>query len=140
MRALFTADGFDSYGSIYSTADVSGGAVSFDQAASFNVGCGCPSCMRTAMLRDAYGAPTASGPGKPAAAAALNPATLLSDDIAGDRSTTATLAADGAPVVSTLNTVGDFDFFKIELKAGQTYEFSLLSKTGGPSGVPLADA
>src|SRR5690349_5560176 len=83
---------------------------------------------------------TALFSGSAPAAAAPSPLALLNDDIANDRSTAATLTVDGAHVVSTLNTLGDFDFFKVQLVAGQTYEFGVLAAVGGPSGVPLADA
>jgi len=96
--------------------------------------CGCDACAKAT----AFTAMTTGQSG--GANAALNPLTLLSDGIAGDRSTTATLTVDGDHVVSTLNTLGDFDFFRVELVAGQTYEFGVYAAIGGPGGVPLADA
>jgi Ca2+-binding RTX toxin-like protein len=95
--------------------------------------CGCPACMKAAML-------TAMATGTGSANAALSPTALLTDDVAGDRTTTATLPVDGSHLFSTVNTIGDQDFFKVQLVAGQTYEFGMYSATGGPSGVPLADA
>lgn len=95
--------------------------------------CGCAACAKATLF-------TAMTTGQTGATTALNPLALLSDGIAGDRSTTATLSVDGASVVSTLNTLGDFDFFKVELVAGQTYEFGVYAALGGPGGVPLADA
>ncbi|HEY0648178.1 matrixin family metalloprotease [Phenylobacterium sp.] len=96
--------------------------------------CGCPACAKgaffTAMTTGALGGTDAT----------LTPTALLTDEIAGDRSTTASLTVDGAHVFSTLNTLGDFDFFKVELVAGQTYEFGVYAAIGGPAGVPLADA
>ena len=64
---------------------------------------------------------------------------LIGDDIPGDTSTTATIGV-GESAVSTLETIGDQDFFKVELQAGQTYEITMVAKYGGPNGVPLADA
>jgi len=96
--------------------------------------CGCDACAKAT----AFTAMTTGQSG--GANAALNPLTLLTDGIAGDRSTTATLTVDGDHVVSTLNTLGDFDFFRVELVAGQTYEFGVYAAIGGPGGVPLADA
>ena len=43
---------------------------------------------------------------------------LIGDDIADDTSTTATIEVDGAHIISTINTVGDWDFVKVELEAG----------------------
>jgi len=71
---------------------------------------------------------------------ALNPLTLATDTIPGDPTTTATLTVDGAHVFSTLNAPGDFDFFRVTLKAGQTYEFGMYAAVGGPSGVPMSDS
>ncbi|HEY0147816.1 MAG TPA: M10 family metallopeptidase C-terminal domain-containing protein [Allosphingosinicella sp.] len=51
-----------------------------------------------------------------------------------------TITVDDAPGVATLNLPGDQDFFKVTLVAGKTYEIGQFAKTGGPSGVPLADA
>jgi serralysin len=61
------------------------------------------------------------------------------DDIPNDTSTTVTITVGGPRLVSTLNTPGDFDFVKVELQAGVTYDFGMYSKTGGPTGVPLSD-
>lgn len=96
--------------------------------------CGCPACVKGAF----FTAMTTGGVG--GTTAVLNPTALLTDDVANDRSTTATVGVDGAHVFSTLNTLGDFDFFKVQLTAGQAYEFHMYSAVGGPSGVPLADA
>ena len=78
------------------------------------------------------------GDGKPISA---NAALLLTTDtIAGDTSTSATLTVDGPTVTSTIDTIGDQDFFRVELVAGHIYDISQFLVTGGPSGVPLADA
>jgi len=95
--------------------------------------CGCPACTKALFL-------TAMTTGGSTSQAALNPTALLTDDVAGDRSSTATLGVDGAHVFSTINTPGDMDFFRVQLTAGQTYEFGLYAAVGGPAGVPLADA
>ena len=55
---------------------------------------------------------------------------LLTDTIPGDRTTTATVTVGGAHVFSTLNTLGDFDFFKVQLTAGQTYEYPTIQVVG----------
>ena len=64
---------------------------------------------------------------------------ILTADVAGDTSTTQGIAPGGR-LVSTIDTIGDWDFFRIELVAGRTYEIGQFAFTGGPSGVPLADA
>ena len=65
---------------------------------------------------------------------------LTPDNVPGDTGTTVTVTVDGAHVVSTLNTIGDMDFFKVELVAGRTYDIGQYAKLLGPSGIPLADA
>ena len=65
---------------------------------------------------------------------------LTGDNVADDISTTRTLTVDGPAVVSTIDTLGDDDFFKVELVAGRTYDFSQFLTTSGPNKVPLADA
>ncbi len=71
----------------------------------------------------------------------LNAALLLTPDaVADDTSTTASVTVGGARVVSTIDTIGDQDFFVVELVAGRTYDIGQYALVGGPSGVPLADA
>ena len=65
---------------------------------------------------------------------------LIADDVADDTTTTATITVDGAHIISTINTIGDQDFFKVELEAGKTYEIGQYAAVAGPSGVPLSDA
>lgn len=64
----------------------------------------------------------------------------LEPDIAGNTSTTATLTVGAPATVSTIGTIGDQDFFKVQLVAGKAYEIGMFGKTGGPSVVPLADS
>jgi Ca2+-binding RTX toxin-like protein len=64
---------------------------------------------------------------------------LIIDEVPDDTSSTATLEIGGPRVFSTINTPGDQDFYKVELQAGVTYEFGMISTTNGPSGIPLAD-
>jgi serralysin len=68
------------------------------------------------------------------------PLLLTVDTVPGDTSTTATLTVDGDHIISTLDMIGDQDFYAVQLVAGQTYDISMFLTTGGPSGVPLADA
>ena len=71
----------------------------------------------------------------------LNAALLLTpDDVADDTSTTDSVTVDGGSVVSTIDMLGDQDFFSVELIAGRTYDIGQYAVVGGPSGVPLADA
>jgi Ca2+-binding RTX toxin-like protein len=62
------------------------------------------------------------------------------DTVPDDTSTTAAVTVDGPSIVSTIDMIGDQDFFRVELVAGQTYEIGQYLVTGGPSGVPLSDA
>jgi Ca2+-binding RTX toxin-like protein len=65
---------------------------------------------------------------------------LTPDDVADNIGTTASVTVGGGDVVSTINSIGDQDFFKIDLIAGRTYDIGEYLVTGGPSGVPLSDA
>jgi serralysin len=89
--------------------------------------------LQTAMTRQAYDVAVPK-------TADLNPTVLIADDVGDDMSTRASLAVDGAHVVSTINSIGDLDYFRVTLKAGQTYEVDMLSYVGGPAGAPLQDA
>ncbi len=74
---------------------------------------------------------------------AIGPKALLvvtADDVPDTINTTRTVTVDGAHVVSTIDTIGDQDFFKVELVAGRMYDIGQYLVTGGPGGVPLADA
>jgi Ca2+-binding RTX toxin-like protein len=72
---------------------------------------------------------------------ALNSALLLTPDtVADDTSTTDSLTVGGGGIVSTIDTIGDQDFFSIDLVAGRTYDIGQYTLVGGPSGVPLSDA
>ena len=64
----------------------------------------------------------------------------IADTIGDDPASASTLKVDGASVISTINTPGDHDFFRIELQAGVTYEIGQYMVKAGPTGVPLADA
>ena len=51
-----------------------------------------------------------------------------------------TIQVDGASFIGTINTIGDQDFFAVNLTAGHVYDIAQYLVVGGPSGVPLADA
>lgn len=99
--------------------------------------CGCPSCMKAkhvdALVPDGVGVDKDGLP-------VTTPLLLTTDAQPGDVSTTATLQVDGPHVVSTIDTIGDFDFFRVELTEGQFYNIGQFLIAAGPSGVPLADA
>jgi hypothetical protein len=65
---------------------------------------------------------------------------LTPDNIPGDTSTTRIVEVNGPSLVSTINMIGDMDFFKVELVAGRTYDIGQYAKLLGPTGIPLADA
>jgi Ca2+-binding RTX toxin-like protein len=65
---------------------------------------------------------------------------VTADDVPDTINTSRTITVGGPSIVSTIDTIGDQDFYKVELVAGQMYEISHFLKLGGPSGVPLADA
>jgi serralysin len=68
------------------------------------------------------------------------PLLLTPDGHADNITTTATLTVNAAPIVATIDTIGDQDFFRVELVAGRTYDIGQYAQIAGPSGVPLADA
>jgi Ca2+-binding RTX toxin-like protein len=65
---------------------------------------------------------------------------VTADDVPDTINTTRTITVDGASIISTIDTIGDQDFFKVELIAGKMYDIGQYLVTGGPSGVPLSDA
>jgi len=65
---------------------------------------------------------------------------IVPDNVPGDTSTTATLTVGAPSIISTINTIGDQDFYQVTLEAGQTYEFGMYAFNGGPNLVPLTDA
>lgn len=103
------------------------------EAGSWSIGCGCGCGKRyTDFFQDGVG----DGP-RPA-----QPPMLLvtTDSIPGDTSTTQALTVDGSHFISTIDTLGDEDFYSVQLVEGQTYDISMFLVVGGPSGVPLVDA
>ena len=71
---------------------------------------------------------------------AINSALLLTPDaVADDISTTASITVGGR-LVSTIDSIGDQDFFAVDLVAGRTYDIGQYAFIGGPGGVPLSDA
>lgn len=68
------------------------------------------------------------------------PLILTPDAIPASTLTLASVTVDGAHITSTINTVGDHDWFRVDLQAGQTYNISQWQVMFGPSLVPLPDA
>jgi Ca2+-binding RTX toxin-like protein len=99
--------------------------------------CGCSGCVKNYKSLDAF---FVDGVGDGKATPTLPTLVLTVDQQPGDTSTTTTLQVDGPHTVATLDTIGDFDFFRVELSEGQYYNIGQFLVTGGPSGVPLADA
>ena len=65
---------------------------------------------------------------------------VTADEVPDTIDTTYSVAVDGPSVVSTIDSIGDQDFFKVELIEGHLYDIGQYLVLGGPSGVPLADA
>jgi hypothetical protein len=102
-----------------------------------SLACGCASCMKAYKGSDAF---PVDGIGDDKDAAPIQPILLTLDVQPGDTSTTATVTVDGPSVISTIDTIGDQDFFRVELEEGQYYEIGQYLVLAGPSGTPLADA
>ena len=64
---------------------------------------------------------------------------ITADDVPDTIQTTKTLTLNGPSIISTIDTIGDQDFFKVELVAGKSYEIGDYAYIGGPGGIPLAD-
>jgi Ca2+-binding RTX toxin-like protein len=64
---------------------------------------------------------------------------ITTDTQPGDTSTTATINVGGPHIISSLETVGDQDFYQVQLEAGQAYEIGQYAYVGGPNAVPLPD-
>jgi len=64
----------------------------------------------------------------------------VEDPVPDDTSTTHVLTVGAAPTVGTLETIGDQDYFRVQLVAGQSYDIGMNAKYGGPNAVPLIDA
>jgi hypothetical protein len=62
-------------------------------------------------------------------------------DTAGSTNPVLTATGPGvtSPIISTIDTLGDQDFYKVTLTAGTTYEFGLYSYNGGPNAAGLTD-
>ncbi|MGA9582098.1 MAG: M10 family metallopeptidase C-terminal domain-containing protein [Allosphingosinicella sp.] len=62
-------------------------------------------------------------------------------DTAGSTNPVLTVTGPGVtiPIVSTIDIIGDQDFYKVTLTAGTTYELGLYSYNGGPNLVGLTD-
>lgn len=87
-----------------------------------------------------YDAFPADGVGDLKPITTTNVVILTPDDVGDTIGTSATVTVDGASIISTINTIGDQDFFRVELQAGRIYDIAQYLVTGGPGGVPLADA
>ena len=133
---------FDIDGAQLAVNDWAGGPAarlqtSMASASAYAIATARPSYSFTGKLYDAF---PSDGVGdlKPIT---LNTALLLTPDaVADDLSTTATLTVDGGSLVSTIDMIGDQDFYRVDLVAGRTYDIGEYLVTGGPSGVPLSDA
>ena len=93
--------------------------------------CGCAYCMKgtSAFLEDL------GGVGQQSSIVIVG-----ADEVADDTSTTATVAVDGPHIYGTLETLGDQDFYAVQLVAGQLYDISLFAHHGGPNGVGVLDS
>src|SRR5688572_6990524 len=65
---------------------------------------------------------------------------LIGDSVPGDTSSTATLTIGAPHTIGTTETIGDQDFYRVQLDAGTTYEVGMYAYNGGPGGIPQADA
>ena len=64
----------------------------------------------------------------------------IEDPVADDTSTTHVLTVDAPATIGTIETIGDQDYFRVELVAGESYDIGMNAKYGGPNGIPLIDS
>ncbi|HEX8217371.1 MAG TPA: M10 family metallopeptidase [Allosphingosinicella sp.] len=64
----------------------------------------------------------------------------VEDPVPDDISSTHVINVGDPALVGTIETVGDQDYFRVELVAGQKYDIGMNAKYGGPNGVPLVDS
>jgi serralysin len=50
------------------------------------------------------------------------------------------LTVDAAHTIGTINTIGDQDYYQVNLVAGHSYQIGMYGYTGGPGGVPNPDS
>ncbi|HET9811995.1 MAG TPA: M10 family metallopeptidase C-terminal domain-containing protein [Sphingomicrobium sp.] len=93
------------------------------------------------LFRKATDAFVPDGVGGELKASPLSTILILSPDNVPDNIvTTSSVEVDGAHIISTINTIGDQDFYRVELEGGRTYDIGEYLVVAGPSGVPLSDA
>ena len=85
---------------------------------------------------------TADGIGDaPPPTLALAPVTVTTDNVPdGITGTNPVITVGGPHIISTIDTPGDQDFFKVELQGGVKYNIGMYGHPGGPSGVPQFDS
>jgi hypothetical protein len=84
-------------------------------------------------LRAAAAAPT-TGP------LAISLTDEAGDSIGGAPGNPVITVDDPVTRIATINTIGDQDYFQVDLTAGNSYLIGQYAAVGGPNGVPLADA
>jgi serralysin len=75
------------------------------------------------------------------AAAQINSGLIgIDDPVPDDTGSTHVINVGDAPLVGTIETIGDQDYYRVQLVAGQVYDIGMNAKYGGPNGVPLVDS
>ena len=122
------------------------GALQSEDATASNA-CGCFSCALTRKLDQALKAEANDPSGGDSGAGAAPPSPSVDDpqflgpgDTIGDNTSSTTSIAVGGSISSSVNAVGDVDYIKVNLVAGQTYTFSLDGGTLSDPYLELRDA
>ena len=90
--------------------------------------------LTTGFVRDGIG-------DNPAPTAALAPLVLTTDNVPDSiTGSNPTITVGGPHSLSTTDTAGDQDFYKVELQAGVKYHIGMYGAAGGPSGAPQPDS
>jgi hypothetical protein len=77
----------------------------------------------------------------PAPTMAVVPTVLTTDNVPdGITGSNPVITVGGPHIISTTDTPGDQDFYKVELQAGVKYNIGMYGHAGGPSGSPQPDA
>jgi Ca2+-binding RTX toxin-like protein len=67
-------------------------------------------------------------------------ALITTDNVGDDIGSAASVEVNGDHIISSIDTVGDQDFFAVTLEAGKLYNIGQYAAVAGPNGVPLSDA
>jgi hypothetical protein len=134
MRKSYDAFSWNSRFTFLDTASYDAIVTSSQFARLAQIGLAATPNLTTALPADGVG-------DDPAPSMALAPTVVTTDNVPDTiTATNPTITVGGPHIISTTDTPGDQDFYKVELQAGVKYNIGMYGAAGGPSGVPQPDA